>query len=73
MVVLEPNEPSVDLACVQMLAEAGMSVQARNALSEFGAEPDWLAGPDPTPLVTAAVDAAGVAWLAQQYAERGSR
>jgi hypothetical protein len=29
-----------------------------------------LAGPDPTPLVTAAVDAAGVAWLAQRFAER---
>ena len=29
-----------------------------------------LAGPDPTPLVTAAVDAAGVVWLAQRYAER---
>jgi hypothetical protein len=29
-----------------------------------------LAGPDPTPLVTAAVDAAGVAWLSQRFAER---
>ncbi len=29
-----------------------------------------LAGLDPTPLVTAAVDAAGVAWLAQRFAER---
>ncbi len=29
-----------------------------------------LAGPDPTPLVTAAVDAAAVAWLAQRFAER---
>jgi hypothetical protein len=29
-----------------------------------------LAGPEPTPLVTAAVDAAGVVWLAQRFAER---
>ncbi len=29
-----------------------------------------LAGPDPTPLVTAAVDAAWAVWLAQRYAER---
>ncbi len=29
-----------------------------------------LAGPDPAPLVTAAVDAAGAVWLAQRYAER---
>ena len=29
-----------------------------------------LCGLEPTPLVTAAVDAAGVAWLAQRYAER---
>jgi hypothetical protein len=29
-----------------------------------------LVGPDPTALVAAAVDAAGVAWLAQRYAER---
>ncbi len=29
-----------------------------------------LAGPDPAPLVTAAVDAAGIAWLSQRFAER---
>ncbi len=29
-----------------------------------------LAGPEATPLVTAAVDAAGVAWLSQRFAER---
>ncbi len=29
-----------------------------------------LAGPVPTPLVTAALEVAGVAWLAQRYVER---
>ncbi len=37
---------------------------------EVSAWKTGLVGPEPTPLVAAAVDAAGVAWLAQRYAER---
>lgn len=53
----------------RLLGDGGPVAEAclRRELASWKA---GLAGPDPTPLVTAAVDAAGVVWLAQRYAER---